>query len=266
MSLHTLHKGGQGDSIRALQAATNRRLNARDLDQFKVKEDGYLGTGTLKGVRKAAWALGALSTTYEAITDKGRVPVGVQQMIRNPGRRTPEQLARADARISQLRADRKRRAKQREEERKRNGLRNKIVNEAQQAAANYRKNPGAYHYLAGGVANLIFLHPTPRNYRSDCSQFVASCYYAAGAPSPAIVPHKYASTYSMDAMVDQGKATITTKPRPADLGMYGPRHATHHVELYCAEPGQEFIGHGSPPIDSLTPGRPDFYITFPFLG
>jgi hypothetical protein len=49
--------------------------------------------------------------------------------------------------------------------------------------------------------------------------------------------------------------------------MYGVHGgATHHVELYCGAPGQEFIGHGSPPIDSATPGRPDYYLTFDFLG
>jgi hypothetical protein len=58
------------------------------------------------------------------------------------------------------------------------------------------------------------------------------------------------------------KGRITAHPRPGDLGMYGPFNATHHVELYCGAPGQEFIGHGSPPIDSRTPGRRDFYLTY----
>jgi hypothetical protein len=130
-----------------------------------------------------------------------------------------------------------------------------------QAAANYRQNPRAYHYLAGGVANLIFLRPSPRNYRSDCSQFAASVYKAAGLPSPASVPHEWASTYTM---VKSPHAKVTTREhrKPGDLGMYGSLSAPHHVEIWC---GNKFIGHGSPPIDSLTPGEPDYYLTFDFL-
>ena len=60
---------------------------------------------------------------------------------------------------------------------------------------------------------------------------------------------------------------MTTSQRPGDLGMYGKHGGfTHHVELYCGAPGQEFIGHGSAPIDSATPGRPDYYLTCDFLG
>jgi hypothetical protein len=58
----------------------------------------------------------------------------------------------------------------------------------------------------------------------------------------------------------------TDTPVPGDFGMYGSRTAPHHVEPYCALPGREFIGHGSPPIDSLTPGRPDFYLRNPIGG
>lgn len=139
-------------------------------------------------------------------------------------------------------------------------VRQKIVAEAQKAAANYRKNPGAYHYLAGGIANTLYLTPSPRNYRSDCSQFVAAVYKGAGAASPAApLGWEWASTYSI---VKSPHARVTTKPQPGDLGMYGSRTAPHHVELVV--PGG-FIGHGSPPIDGLTPGLPSFYLTFDFL-
>jgi len=110
------------------------------------------------------------------------------------------------------------------------------------------------------TANTEFLKPTPHGWRSDCSPFVAAVYKAAGLPSPASVPHEWAATSNM---VKKGR--VTAHPRPGDLGMYGPFNATHHVELYCGVPGQEFIGHGSPPIDSRTPGRPDFHLTYDFL-
>lgn len=253
--MRVLRKGGKGEAIRQLQAATNRRLRARDLDEYVCGEDGDLGAFTLRAVRKAAWALGALATTFEAITTKGQVPVGVQRIILSPGTRNAEQLARARARISQMRAERQAREKKAASE-----PRLRLVKLALLAKANYYANPGSYHYLAGGKANLVFLKPTPRDWRSDCSQFVASVYAEAGLPSPASVPHQWASTYSI---APHGK--LTRSPKPGDLGLYGPRGNTHHVEMYCGAPGAEFVGHGSPPIDSLTPGRPDFFVTYNFL-
>lgn len=111
MTLQVLHRGAKSDAARALQAATNRRLRSRDLGALAVKEDGVVGSATLEAVRKAAWALGALSTTYNSITSSGEIPVGVQEMIRHPKSREPQQLARAKARVSQMRAQRVRRAK-----------------------------------------------------------------------------------------------------------------------------------------------------------
>lgn len=263
--LQVLHHASKSESCRQLQAATNRRLRSRGLGSMCVKENGVLTIDTLRAVRKAAWALGALKSTYDEITETRAVAVGVQRMIRNPGKRNAAQMQRGKVRVSQMRADRKRR----EQQAKTAGTKRKrAVQCAMHAAANYRHNAGSYHYLAGGIANLIYLQPSPHNYRSDCSQFVASVYKDAGLPSPANVPHQWASTYSI---VKCPSARITTNPKPGDLGMYGARSGplasryTHHVEMYCGEPGAEFVGHGSPPIDSLTPGRPDFYVTFDFL-
>jgi hypothetical protein len=108
--LRVLHHGARSDSARELQAATNRRLRARDLEALVVEEDGIIGHKTLESVRKVAWALGALSETYSAVTEKGEISVGVQRMIRNPGLRTDAQRERGRIRMSQMRAERKRRA------------------------------------------------------------------------------------------------------------------------------------------------------------
>src|SRR4051794_10811989 len=101
--LNVLHRGDKGDAVRALQAATNRRLRTRDLAGLAVREDGQLGPATLVAVRKAAWALGALKATYDPIPANGAIPVGVQRMIRNPGLRTADQRERGKARISNMR-------------------------------------------------------------------------------------------------------------------------------------------------------------------
>jgi hypothetical protein len=109
-SMQMLRHGARSDAARALQVATNRRLRSRDLDALVVEEDGVVGARTLEAVRKVAWALGARAETYDAITRDGEIPVGVQRMIRNPGRRSDEQKSRGKARIARLRAERKRQA------------------------------------------------------------------------------------------------------------------------------------------------------------
>lgn len=110
--IQVLKHGARGESVRALQVATNRRLRNRELESLVVKEDGVVDTATLKAVRKAAWALGARVETCDKITKENEIAVGVQQMILNPGRRSDEQRNRGKARIARLRAERKARAAQ----------------------------------------------------------------------------------------------------------------------------------------------------------
>jgi len=104
---HVLRRGDRSGTARKLQAATNRRLRSRGLEALVVKEDGVVGLRTLAAVRKIAWALGARSETYESITREDVIPVGVQVMILNPGRRTDQQKSRGKARMSRLRSQRK---------------------------------------------------------------------------------------------------------------------------------------------------------------
>jgi hypothetical protein len=106
-SMQMLRHGARSDAALALQAATNRRLRSRDLDALVVAEDGVVGARTLEAVRKVAWALGARRETCDAVTRDGEIPVGVQRMIRNPGRRSDEQKSRGKARIARMRAERK---------------------------------------------------------------------------------------------------------------------------------------------------------------
>src|SRR3954468_9857883 len=171
-----LRRGDHGDRVRQLQAATNRRLKARALDNYAIEEDGSLDVKAMAGVAKASWALGAMRTTLAQL-DEGEIPLGVERMIRNPGRRQDAQKDRGRLRMKHMRAARKRRAA---EAKKAGSQRTRVVQEAMKAGAKYRATPGAYHSLAGGVANTVYLEPTARNYRSDCSQFVAAVYKGAG--------------------------------------------------------------------------------------
>lgn len=109
MALEVLHRGGRSEGARQLQVATNRRLDTRGLDVLMVAADGEVGPATLAAVRKAAWALGAMKVTYDGVTARGEIPVGVQRMILNPGRRTDAQKERGRKRVAQLRRQRKHR-------------------------------------------------------------------------------------------------------------------------------------------------------------
>lgn len=255
--LHVLHHGARSEEARAFKAALNRRLRARDLEGLVVPETPVVDNDTLIAARKAAWALGALKTTYEAITAKREIPVGAQRLIRNPGLRNDDQKGRAAARISTMRHDRAERRKAM----RLSGGRIAVVRHVLIAAQHYQANPAAYHYLAGGKPNLVYLQPTPRDWRSDCSQFASSAQHDAGLPDLGPNGPLWVNTVIMAHHLQ-----VTDHPDPADFGMYGPRDAPHHVEVYCGAaggPGHEFVGHGSPPIDSLTPGRPDFYLRNP---
>lgn len=232
----------------------NRRLQARGLRALMVKEDGKIGPATLRSIRTCAWALGAQPATLERIASKHEVPIGVSSMIRNPGKRTDAQLELAAVRIANMRKQRKLRAHTAHSV---SAQRQAICDQAKRARAHYNANPRAYHYLAGGIANTVIMTPTSRSWRSDCSQFAVNTYREAGVPCPGSGTYLYSNTGTIAA-----RGTVTTNPRPGDLGMYGPRNATHHVEVYIGDADCEFIGHGSPPIDSLTPGRPDFYLSF----
>lgn len=111
-TMQMLRHGARSEAARALQVATNSRLRSRDLAALVVAEDGVIGARTLEAVRKVAWALGARAETYDAITRDGEIPVGVQRMIRNPGRRSDEQKSRGKARIARLRKEHEEAAKQ----------------------------------------------------------------------------------------------------------------------------------------------------------
>lgn len=256
--MRPLRNGMKGSDVKKLQKSLNKRLKARDAPNHMVKVDGVFGAKTRSALVYAAYLLGAEKSIYDGMKT-GPISQTEQRFVMNPGQRDKPTLTRARRRVA---AHKKVRAAAKKAAAAAGGKRKKIVAEASKAAANYRKNPGAYHYLAGGVANLIYLRPSPRNFRSDCSQFVASVYKAAGLPSPAApLGHQWASTFSI---VKSPHARFISRAgrRPGDLGMYGSHNAPHHVEIWC---GDKFIGHGSPPIDSLTPGEPDYYVTFDFL-
>jgi hypothetical protein len=255
--MRTLHNGDHGSDVRKLQQSIAKRARARDAPNHVPKADGVFGPETRTDLHYVAYLLGMDNDRLHGLL-KGGIASADQSFVMNPGKRTDAELTRARRRLA---AHKKVRARMKKQAAEASAKRKRIVLEASRAAANYRRNPSAYHYLAGGRANTVYLHPTPRDWRSDCSQFAAAVFKGAGLPSPASVSHEWASTFTM-VKAPGVKFVDRAHRKPGMLGMYGTRDAPHHVEIFC---GDKFIGHGSPPIDSLTPGEPDYYLDFPFL-
>ena len=102
----------------------------------------------------------------------------------------------------------------------------------------------------------------PHGYRSDCSQFVTSMYHAAGVPDPNGTGYTGGYTGTLAAA---GRYIQRADLKPGDLVLYGPA-PHHHVELFVG-PGDDTIGHGSPPVDkgTITMMPEVHFVTYPFL-
>ncbi len=146
--MRELSIGSRGDTVRQLQAATNRRLGARGLRSLRVAEDGRIGLKTFRAVRKAAWALGAQLSTLNAMDHRGIVPIGVQRMIRNPGLRSEKQQNIGKRRVASMLLQRKKRAAAR----RREGGRAKAVN-AFLAKVGTRESPPGSN--SGGIITVM---------------------------------------------------------------------------------------------------------------
>lgn len=80
--------------------------------------------------------------------------------------------------------------------------------------------------------------------RSDCSSWFIAAYWSAGLPAP---DHGHFTGGYTGSLDEHGR--IVAHPEPGDAILYGPRGATHHVELYVG-PGNRTIGHGTAEINA----------------
>jgi len=120
---------------------------------------------------------------------------------------------------------------------------------------NYYSQPGIY------TANECFtgedLSPLER---SDCSQWFASIYKAAGLPDPNGTDYGWGYT---GTLIENGREIERHELKPGDAIIYGTGTG-FHVEMFIGEPGMETIGHGSAPIDAgiIDMASPRRYFTY----
>ena len=91
-----------GSDIKTFQGDLNDRMERWDVD-LRIEEDGVYGATTAKTARRVLRGLGIAPTAYA----RGVTPE-LRGLIRNPGRRTPQQLALARRNRAWLKALRKR--------------------------------------------------------------------------------------------------------------------------------------------------------------
>lgn len=247
----------RGADVLALQHAVNRRLRARGLDHYLVTEDdGIYGEETALAAHKAVWALGGTLATIKAITVKltqgsGALSIGAQRMIRYPGRRVEGQLDRARDRRDDIEKAAANAHASSSIRISGNTVTGGTPSERLKAAAehaawldslgrrrSFYSQPGAWTVRYGITGE-------PSGFRSDCSQWVTSIYFACGLPDPN--GNGYQGGYT-GTLGSNGRPVSRADLRPGDLILYGPA-PHHHVEMYVG-PGQKTIGHGSRPVDA----------------
>lgn len=238
----------RGADVRALQAATKRRLSARDIER-PLKVDGVFGQRTKEATDTAAHFLGALEST----TNQAKFPVGAQKMIRYPGTRTPEQLKRAEDRMDALIKDRARKPKPqpggggtgRTDANRIEARRIAIAafRLAQQHAwkVHYTQGGSRWNGIRYGLKAFKGQYPT----YADCSSMYTwamwNAYDHFGWPDN-INGLGWGGGYT-GTMLSHGQHISANQLLPGDAVIYGRGFPGHHVSMYIG--GGMCYSHGS---------------------
>lgn len=240
-------KGGwqRGEDVRAILEAAERRLAARGVE--RELSATALNADRADSLVTAGRLLGALETTLDKTDAKGRkvLTVGVQRMIRYPGSRTPEQLARARDRVEQLHEDREKREREAERERKQSAG-GQIEEVRSRAVANMRllyDHRGVVHYTQGprrwdGIR--LNLNPGQGEFPRycDCSSSTTWAYWAAlravfGTDvEDRINGLRWSAGYT-GTQVRHGRPVPLGELRIGDLLFYGSGWPYSHVTMYA---------------------------------
>lgn len=125
--LAVLHHGKRSERARALAAAANRRAEQRGLAAMKVPETPAITLDLIELCATLAWLLGAQKATADRMRKEREIPVQVQRMIRNPGRRTDEQKRLGSLRVEYMLKERKKRQAEKAKESREHGSSNRAL-------------------------------------------------------------------------------------------------------------------------------------------
>jgi hypothetical protein len=241
----------RGDDVRALQTACARRLDARGIER-PIKADGVYGPSSDKACRTAAHYLGALDTTLA----RRELPIGIQQMIRHPGRRNAAQLQRGEARMENLRKERAERPDPPHAGGGVSKLTDSQRSEARRiAVASFKllyEHWGAVHYTQGpsrweGINRRLRYADRRFPHNADCSSAYTWCLWNAltsvgGMDFRDVVNGSSWSTGYTGTMLSHGKPVSLSSLMPGDAILYGTGNG-NHVVMYVGD--GKCYSHGS---------------------
>lgn len=92
-SLHLTSPGMKGEDIEELQKALDVELDHRGFDWRKIRADGQYGHRSRNAAKITGWLIGLSKRRLKAI-DNGRITVKVQQILRDPSKRSLADKAR----------------------------------------------------------------------------------------------------------------------------------------------------------------------------
>lgn len=125
------------------------------------------------------------------------------------------------------------------------------------------KRRNDYSQSGSQSVNLCF-KGEPYGYRSDCSQWFTSVYFICKLPNPNGGHYLEGAMYTgslEDAGTEISRAEAMKTPGAGIL--FGPRGATHHIEMARGDGTTRTTGHGSDPIDEadfdVLPGEKHYY-------
>lgn len=245
----------RGDDVDKLEAAARKRLGARGWpEQAQPRRDGKWTKADSDAIADALYAIGAHLDTVHAAR-AGRVTIGAQRILRYPGTRSDEQIARVHEREDAIARRAARARKEAAPDLPTGG--GTVANQrarAAQAARFALAHAGRRYSQAADRWNPIASDASPVTGRmwsvADCSSFATwVVWHAVGRKGPDIVNGAEWKAGYTGTMRVHGRRVDSDGPfHPGDCAIYGGGTGKHVVVCYRAGDARtaRWASHGSP--------------------
>lgn len=242
-----LKAGSRGADVEAVKRAAIRRRTARGMDDGGITTNDFMHQKDLDAIDTILYYLGAL----EATVKQSSLSIGAQEMIRHPGTRNPDQLARARARMEQLNDERdERERKQREKAKEKEHAASSVVEKRKvmlAALALAYRNAGSVHYTQGalrfqGIRNNLHANRGQFPNYADCSSLLTwGGWNGCGFGGPDVFNGANWAYGYTGTLATHGERLTSLVLGAAVL--YGNGWPYVHVSAYCG--GGFCFSHGS---------------------